>query len=260
MKREISREHLFEEEFARVYGERWPRLKAALLEPSAKIVLKNPFSVDLQDYSLDAASVAASQALDVKRGMRVADFCASPGGKSIASIFSIMGEGDWHLNDLSPARSTRLRAVLHDCLPPAVLRSVRVSTSDASRWGLKRREEFDRVLVDAPCSGERHMMASPESLARWSMKAVKGLAVRQHALLCSALDCTKPGGAVVYSTCALHPLENDGVIEKLLKSREGQFTVTALEGMGEATTYGRLVLPDVCAGAGPIYYARLEKI
>ena len=66
MKREISREHLFEEEFARVYGERWPRLKAALHEPSAKIVLKNPFSVDLQDFSLDAASVAASQALGVE--------------------------------------------------------------------------------------------------------------------------------------------------------------------------------------------------
>lgn len=260
MKREDSREHLFEEEFARVYGERWPRLKASLLEPSAKTVLKNPFSSELQDYTLDAASVAASQALDVQPGMEIADFCASPGGKSIAAMFRIFGEANWHLNDISPARGARLRAVLHDCLPPQILRRVRVYTSDGSRWGLKRRGEFDRVLVDAPCSGERHLMASPEALARWSIKAVKGLVVRQHALLCSALDSTKPGGAVVYSTCAIHPFENDGVIEKLLKSREGQFKIAKLDGMGEATFHGRIVLPDVCEGAGPIYFARLEKL
>jgi 16S rRNA C967 or C1407 C5-methylase (RsmB/RsmF family) len=291
MKRAVAREQLFEEEFARVYLERWNGLRSALLEPSAKTVLKNPFGSDWQDYSLDPASVVAARALDVRAGMKYADFCASPGGKSLASIFAVHAGGasvsaagagitaavscEWNLNDLSPARVARLRAVMHDCLPPAVLPRVRISTSDASRWGLRRAGEFDRILVDAPCSGERHLLGAPSELARWSMKAVKGLVVRQHSLLCSALDCLKPGGRLVYSTCAIHPLENDGVVGRLSKSREGQFRVLDVSAEmpsiasgiehagsleGEATEFGRIILPDTSGGAGPIYFSVIEKV
>jgi 16S rRNA C967 or C1407 C5-methylase (RsmB/RsmF family) len=255
-----SREKLFEEHFEGLYKERWSSLRAGLLELDIKTELKNPFGKPYHDYRLDPASLYPVKALAGERGMSFADFCASPGGKTLASVFAVHGEGDWYVNDLSPARVARLKAVLHDCLPPAVLARVRVSTGDASRWGMKFPGQFDRVLVDAPCSGERHLLAKPEELARWSLKGVKGLQVRQHALLCAALDSAKSGGRVVYSTCSIHPLENDGVIAKLMKSREGLFRVLAVhEELGEPTEHGWILLPDR-AGCGPIYFSVLEKV
>lgn len=240
-----SREKLFEEHFEGLYKERWSALRAALLEPDVRTTSKNPFGEPYHDYRLDPASLYPVKALGAEPGMSFADFCASPGGKALASVFAVKGEGEWYLNDLSAPRMNRLKAVLHDCLPPAVLARIRVSLGDASRWGMKFPGHFDRVLVDAPCSGERHMMAKPEELARWSLKAAKGLQVRQHSLLCAGLDSAKPGGRVVLSTCSIHPLENDGVIAKLLKSREGKFRILPIqEELGEATEHGWILLPD----------------
>lgn len=103
------------------------------------------------------------------------------------------------------------------------------------------------------------MLESAKELARWSLKGSKRLMIRQHALLCSGLDSLKPGGRLVYSTCSISPVENDGVIEKLHKSRAGLFRVVPVqESMGEATRFGWIALPDVC-GCGPIYFSVLEK-
>lgn len=243
-----------------MYGARWEALRAALLAPPTKVTLSNPFG--LADYSLDEASLLPPRYLAPNPGDRVGDFCASPGGKSLAMIFALRGEAAWHLNDLSPARLSRLKAVLHDSLPAEVLARIRFSRGDASQWGRRVPGEFDRILVDAPCSGERHLLATPSELARWSPKAVKGLVVRQNALLCSALDCLKPGAKMVYSTCSIHPDENDGVIARLGRSRPGQFRVLPVEGapFGAATESGWIVLPDVDAGRGPIYFSIVQKV
>lgn len=252
----------FEKHFGEVYGDRWPALRAALLEKDReKVALQNPFMPAMQDYFLDEASLAPVRALQMVSGLRIADFCASPGGKTLASIFSVRGEGEWFCSDLSPARVQRLKAILHDCVPAEILRErIHVRQADASRTGMRFPENFDRVLVDAPCSGEKHLLATPRELERWSLKGSKRLAVRQHSLLCSGLDAVKSGGIVVYSTCSISHLENDGVIEKLMKSREGKFEVLPVrEEKGEATAHGWIILPDV-AGAGPIYFSALRKI
>lgn len=249
----------FEEFFAAAYGERWLSLRAALLTDPRQEVLRNPFSSALQDYRLDAASVLPARFLECQPQDRVADFCASPGGKSLAMIFALNGEAHFSCNDLSRSRVQRLKAVFHDCLPPAVINKIHITKSDASRWGLSRAGEFDRILIDAPCSGERHLLGSPQELGRWSLKAVKGLVVRQHSLLCSALDCLKPGGRLVYSTCSVNPMENDGVVHRLKESREGLFhTVPVAAEIGEPTELGWIVLPDRF-DCGPIYFSVLEK-
>lgn len=234
-------------------------MKAALLLEPEKTVLKNPFGGGLQDYALDKASVLPVQALDFKAGDTMADFCASPGGKSVCAIFQARGEGRWFCNDLSPARVKRLGSVMHDCLPPEVLARVTVSKSDASRWGMRFPEEFPKILLDAPCSGERHLLADVKEIARWSKKGSQRLAVRQHALLCSAFDAAAPGARIVYSTCSISPIENDGVIEKLRKSRKEGFTVAKPNpDFGEPTALGWIVLPDRFQ-CGPIYFSVIEK-
>jgi 16S rRNA C967 or C1407 C5-methylase (RsmB/RsmF family) len=254
----------FEEFFEGVYGARWPAIYRALrAQPVDKVLLQNPFG--LQDYQVDPASLGPAEALGLEAGHSVADFCSAPGGKLIAALFAAAKSGGLNgvrvkANDLSPARVQRLKAVLHDCLPPEILKQIEVSRGDASRWGMKFPAQFDRVLIDAPCSGERHLLKSPQEADRWSQKSSKRLAVRQHALLCAGLDSAVSGGRVVYSTCSISPLENDGVIERLEESRAGLFRILpAPPGAGEATRYGRLVLPDAEA-CGPIYTAVLEKI
>jgi 16S rRNA C967 or C1407 C5-methylase (RsmB/RsmF family) len=123
-------------------------------------------------------------------------------------------------------------------------------------------EAFDRVLVDAPCSGERHLLANKSELEVWSPARSKNLAVRQYALLASALAVVKRGGRVVYSTCSISPLENDGVVAKLLKKRPGEVRILKPEGLSdktEPTEHGAIVLPDR-DGRGPIYFSVIERV
>jgi 16S rRNA C967 or C1407 C5-methylase (RsmB/RsmF family) len=169
------------------------------------------------------------------------------------------------LNEFSRERRARLKAVLYDHLPAEVVSDrCQVTGHDGQRWGLFEQKSYDAVLVDAPCSGERHLLKTPRELGQWKLSRSKILQVRQHALLCAALEAVKPGGVVVYSTCSLSSVENDGVIAKLQKSRAERFELLPLVGeansVGEPTEFGRIFLPDRGAGMGPMYVARLRAL
>jgi 16S rRNA (cytosine1407-C5)-methyltransferase len=142
-----------------------------------------------------------------------------------------------------------------------------VSGFDAAGLGGKKSEwnRFDAILLDAPCSSERHVIQSPKALAEWTPARPRFLSRRQWSLLSAAFLLLKPGGCLVYSTCALTPEENDGPVQRLLEKYaaaveldEPDFTE------GEKTKYGRLILPDASSGAnapgiGPMYVARFRK-
>ncbi len=252
----------FDEHFESQYLGRWPTLKEALLRQKPRhFLLTNPYGEAYQDYSLDEASWLATQCVPLRDSANIADFCASPGGKSLSLIFRAKKEQHqirWHLNDVSRARAQRLKAVMHDCLPASKIEKIEFTCADASRFGQTRPEYYDAIVVDAPCSGERHLLNSPAELARWSLKGSQRLSIRQNALLCSALDSLRPGGSVLYSTCSISFTENDGTIERFMKSRKNQFRTVETSGAGEPTKYGRIILPDT-EGCGPIYYCLIEK-
>lgn len=248
----------FDEFYAKIFGERWTSLYKSLAEPLVKARLRNPL-IEGRDYFLDPASLEVARQLEVPEGGQWLDLCSAPGGKALAVIFSRRGECTSVLNEISKARRARLKAVLFDHLPSEVMARVRITGHDGTRWGLYEKNAYDCVLVDAPCSGERHLLESPTELKLWKPSRSRHLSVRQHALLCAALDAVRPGGLVVYSTCSISPLENDGVIEKLGESRVGQWTSEVVQsGLGEETKWGRLILPDR-GEAGPMYMARLRK-
>ena len=252
---------LFEEHYQGIWGERWPALKAALLLDPQKVKISNPFEGKAEIFELDAASLVPPKDLDGQPGERVLDLCAAPGGKSLMMLFQTKGKIKLTVNELSKTRFQRLKAVFYDYLPEEIVQQIDFSCADGARFCLSHREEFDRVLVDAPCSGERHLLKA-QDLKDWTPSRSKQLSVRQHSLLCAAMDACKAGGRVVYSTCAISPLENDRVIQKLLKSRKGQFQVLESESSelkGERTEFGKIYLPDVGA-AGPIYSAILQKV
>jgi 5-methylcytosine rRNA methyltransferase NSUN4 len=288
----------FEAYYGSVYGDRWPELRESLLAPVRQVGRVNRFAdpewlttrtkgfpradfggcealildeglrieprpdprglLDL--YVMDAASIMAAAALAPEEGDEILDLCAAPGGKSLVLAERIGSGGSLTSNEMSDRRRARLKAVLHDYLPASAMERVRVTGHDGTRWCLHQTAAFDRILVDAPCSGERHLLSDPKELALWSPARSRNLAVRQYALLASALVVVRAGGRIVYSTCSISPLENDAVIARLLRKRSGEVRCLPqfLE-IGEPTEHGWMILPDR-TGFGPIYFSVLERL
>ncbi len=166
-------------------------------------------------YLQEPSAMTAAAALGARPGERVLDLCAAPGGKSTQLAAAMRGEGLLVCNEPYPDRARVLsrniermgveNAVVVSAMPEAL----------KTRW----RGFFDRVLVDAPCSGEGMFRRHPETRAAWSPAAPEGCAARQRAILSSAAEMLKPGGFLAYSTCTFNSAENEGVIEAFLRER-----------------------------------------
>jgi 16S rRNA (cytosine1407-C5)-methyltransferase len=249
----------FENYYLSIYGERWSCLRSALLRPAKT----EPFEEGLlRPYMMDRASVLAARSLRLPDEGVILDACAAPGGKSLV-IASAMGPGTELLsNELSTKRRRRLASVLDEHLPSELRRHVRVSGFNAAALGGRKGERgrFAAVLLDAPCSSERHVAADPDALTQWTPARPRFLARRQWALLSSAFLLLCPGGSLVYVTCAITPEENDGVAAKLLEKYRTEAVIDIPDfPEGEPAEYGRIILPDACDGIGPMYVARFRK-
>ena len=211
-------------------------------------------------YFMDPASVVAARALPLAEARRVLDMCAAPGGKSLVLSESLSESAELVCNDRSPMRRKRLTQVIRDYLPRGLRERVFVKGMDGRRIGLDESGAFDAILLDAPCSSEAHVLHDEKALAQWSELRVKRLAKEQYALITSALNALQPGGHLLYSTCALAPLENDGVIAHLIK--KARHPVEILQPpliIGERTEYGIQIWPDK-SSYGPIFYCLMRKI
>ena len=148
----------------------------------------------------DEASQMVAYLLDVRDGHWVLDLCAAPGNKS-AQLAELAPGAHIVAADRSPARLARVDAPM------------RVALDGAGPLPLARR--FDRILVDAPCSGTGTVRRNPEIKWRLKPEDLTDLAARQTALLENALKYLAPGGRLVYSTCSLEPEENERVVESV---------------------------------------------
>lgn len=210
---------------------------------------------------MDPASVVAARALQVQAGDRVLDMCAAPGGKTLILAEALREEGEITANEISAARRERLKKVIQQYIPRNIRDRVWVTGKDGGLLAVQNREKFDRVLLDAPCSGERHLLANKAEMTEWTLKRSSKLAQRQYALLTGAIEAAKVGGRIVYSTCSISPLENDGVIRRILEKKKDRIQVLGYipEIESEKTDFGQQYLPDRC-GFGPLYFSVLEKI
>jgi 16S rRNA (cytosine1407-C5)-methyltransferase len=164
-------------------------------------------------YIQAASSMLATHALQVEPEMRVLDMCAAPGSKTSQLAALMNNQGMLVANDRSRKRLYRLREILQT----QGATNVEVLCGPGERLGQSHADCFDRVLVDAPCSGEgRFRMDRPIRLSRWRMQEIHTLAKLQEQLLVAALRCVCVGGIVVYSTCTFAPEENEFVIDKVL--------------------------------------------
>jgi len=212
---------LFEDTYSHLFGTRWQGLRDALEAPGRRHLLSFE---GYPTYVLDPASVFAARLVGAISDHAV-DLCAAPGGKTLVLTTMLAPTATLTANERSSRRRARLRHVLETHLPPEVRARVRVSGHDARRWGVHRPAASEAVLVDVPCSAERHLLNRPSELARWSPRRGGRLARDQYAMLRAALQAAKPGGRVVYATCALNPTENDGVIRRAIERGAERFTV-----------------------------------
>ncbi|MGI5100475.1 SAM-dependent methyltransferase [Treponema vincentii] len=274
--KQTSGAEAFEAYYAALFGNRWPALREALLKETQPVA----FSVrGGKPYYLDQASIYAAQALPPLDEGSYLDMCAAPGGKTLVLASGMGQEAHIQANELSRSRRARLLTVLAEHLPPDISTRIEVTGYDAATLPRYRQACCDRILLDAPCSSERHVITDAKYLACWTPARVKMLAQRQWALLSAAFLLLKPGGFLVYATCALADAENDGVVQKLLKKYGKEAAVhngaaaapyaadteTAAGNdtkliASEKTLFGRRFLPDTCTGAGPLYFSLIEKI
>jgi 16S rRNA (cytosine1407-C5)-methyltransferase len=211
---------------------------------------------------MDRASVLAAESLRLPEDGLILDACAAPGGKSLVLAGRMARGARLLCNELSRERRRRLESVLDEHLDEENRRRVSVSGFDAAKAGGKKGEwnRFDAILLDAPCSSERHVIQSPKALAEWKPARPRSLAARQWSLLSAAFLLLKSGGCLVYATCALSPEENDGPVSRLLEKYAGEAELDEVDfALGEKTRFGRLILPDESGGMGPMYVARVRK-
>jgi tRNA and rRNA cytosine-C5-methylases len=252
-----KRAEAFDSTYREIYGDRWDSLKASLLEETCPV----EFSTGLKaPYFMDEASILVASVLPLNGNEAVLDMCAAPGGKTLV-LSSRLTTGTILANDRSRDRKLRLDKVLDDCLPGNKRECVSTINRNAALFGKEYPDSFDAVLLDAPCSSERHVINSEKHLSIWSASRPKRLAIEQFALLCAALDAVKMGGYILYSTCALIPAEDELVIKKLLERREGKVEAVPFSlKYSEDREYGKIVLPDTAGGKGPLYACLLKRI
>ena len=189
-------------------------------------------------YVQEPSAASAVTVLGPEPGERVLDLCAAPGGKSAQIAGRLQGKGLLWSNELVRSRAQILLSNLERLgVRNGVVSSCHPQTLCEGLAGY-----FDRVLVDAPCSGEGMFRREPKAAAEWSLAHVEACAARQLAILESASLAVRPGGVMVYSTCTFSPEENEGVADAFLK-RNPEFI---LEDCG--VSFGRPALPELGGG------------
>lgn len=262
----------FEDYYSHLYGERWQSLKHALQqEPRyTEWMPKNEKIAEQKPYFLDAGSVFVGYTLPLTGAKHILDMCAAPGGKSLILAHRMAGDAQLLCNERSASRRNRLSSVLKNHLDEDTRLRIHIGAKDGALMCLRETENFDAILLDAPCSSERHVLGDKKYLNEWTSARIKHLAIHQWALLSSAFRLLKNDGYLVYCTCALSPHENDDVIKRLLK----KFDTVQLQTIDikaihtqcsrelpdcEKTEYGYRILPDVQNGAGPLYFSLIKK-
>jgi len=159
----------------------------------------------------DEGSQLISLMCGAKPGMRVMDFCAGAGGKTLGLAMDMQNRGAIIASDIMEFRLKRAKERLNRLgVHNASLKMV-----DA-QWIKKHAGEFDRVLVDAPCSGSGTWRRNPDLKLRMGADDIKELCEKQHDILISASRLVKKGGRLVYATCSLIEEENDGQVQQFL--------------------------------------------
>ena len=175
-------------------------------------------------YLQEASAMSAVALLDPQPGERVCDLCAAPGGKSTQIAGRMGGKGFLLCNEWSPKRAK----ILSQNIERMGVANALVTNETADHLASLLPGFFDRVLIDAPCSGEGMFRKEEAAVTDWSEETVAMCARRQAEILDAGAPLVRPGGRLVYSTCTFAPAENEEAIAAFLQ-RNLEFTMEAVE-------------------------------
>jgi NOL1/NOP2/sun family putative RNA methylase len=175
-------------------------------------------------YLQEASAMSAVAMLDPQPGERVCDLCAAPGGKSTQIAGRMAGEGFLLCNEYSPKRAK----ILSQNIERLGVSNALVTNETVDRLAQKLPGFFDRVLIDAPCSGEGMFRKEADAVTDWSQETVEMCAQRQADILDAGAKLLRAGGRLVYSTCTFAPEENEQAVAGFL-SRNPDFVLENAE-------------------------------
>lgn len=165
-------------------------------------------------YLQNISSMLPPLFLDLREDNVILDMCAAPGGKSLHMADLTNNKATILANDVNEVRRERLNYNIEKQGATSII----AFGSDGCTIGKRLNRYFDRILLDAPCSGEGIMkIISNNSYSKWNRRKVESLSKLQKKLFDSAYHALKPGGIIVYSTCTLNPFENEEIINYALE-------------------------------------------
>jgi NOL1/NOP2/sun family putative RNA methylase len=184
--------------------------------PEGQTPGKHPWHAAGIYYLQEPSAMAVAELLDPRPGERVLDLAAAPGGKATHIASLMRGEGLLIANEMHPKRAWDLA----ENLERWGARNAAITNEPPERLAERFAGYFDRVLLDAPCSGEGMFRKSEAARREWSPALVAGCAQRQSAILEHAARLARPGGRLVYSTCTFAPEEDEEVIARFLDGHD----------------------------------------
>lgn len=173
---------------------------------------KHPFHEAGVYYIQEPSAMAPAAYLEAAPGEHVLDLCAAPGGKTTQIASYMQNRGILVCNEIHPARAK----ILSENVERMGIRNALVTNETPQRLAEAFDSYFDRILVDAPCSGEGMFRKNEEACGEWSLANVQLCADRQDEILDCADRMMRPGGRLVYATCTFAPAENEGSIARFL--------------------------------------------
>ncbi len=206
-------------------------------------------------YFQEPSAMSAASVLCAQKGDKVLDLCAAPGGKSTQLAAQLQGEGLLWSNEIVRSRANILLSNIERC---GVSNAV-VSCADPEKLCDALEGVFDKVLVDAPCSGEGMFRRDKNAYGEWSPEHSDSCSVRQLKILESAKKALRPGGVLVYSTCTFSYAENEGVIEAFLKENPDFELVDCEEKFGRRTLCDKVCRIYPMDGGEGHFAAKLRK-
>ncbi|MFH1607791.1 MAG: RsmB/NOP family class I SAM-dependent RNA methyltransferase [archaeon] len=178
-------------------------------------------------YIQELASMLPIIALNPKQDEMILDLCSAPGSKTTQTASEMENTGTIIANEVSMGRLKILASNLERC---GVTNTIITKKEGIALCKKLKREnfQFDRILVDAPCSGEGTLRSSPKTYLMWNPKTIKALSRLQKTLVSSALEILKPNGTLIYSTCTHAPEENEEIVDFILQKFKNKIELELL--------------------------------
>ena len=192
---------------------------------------KHPYHVAGLVYFQEPSAMLPAEALNIDKGDFVLDLCAAPGGKTTQAAEKLSGTGLLVANEIIPKRAS----ILAENIQRMGIKNAVVTNESPEKLSQKYIEFFDKIIVDAPCSGEGMFKKEPQAIDEWSIEHTISCGQRQKNILESAFSMLKGGGYLVYSTCTFAPCENEEIVKWVLeKYPDVQLVPIKAEGVSEA--------------------------